>query len=47
MTRKKKRAMQFSEYLWKKQKTKKQNKNKHKFIVSNTKHIEKKNRIRL
>ena len=30
---KKKRAMQFSEYLWEKK--------KHKFIVSNTKHIEK------
>ena len=43
MTRKKKKkkktAMQFSEYLWKKQ--------QQKFIVSNTKHIEKKNRIRL
>ena len=32
--------MQFSDYLWKKKKT-------HKFIVSNTKHIEKKNRIQL
>ena len=35
---KKKRAMQFSEYLWKK----KQQKKTHKFIVSNTKHTEKK-----
>ena len=36
MTRKK-RAMQFSEYLWKNN-----NKKTHKFIVSNTKHIKKK-----